>query len=164
MLASTASRPDLVREHFDHALALNRAMRAWPFLARTQYRYGAFLVAQQADADRRLGLQRLRDAEQLARRLEMTRLVVDIDTLLHAQELSVTFPDDLTAREVEVLHLLACGRTNKEVSLALAISLNTVATHVRNILNKTQSANRTEATAYAVRHGLQGAQSDPAST
>jgi DNA-binding CsgD family transcriptional regulator len=164
MLASTASRPDLVREHFDHALALNRAMRAWPFLARTQYRYGAFLVAQQADADRRLGLQQLRDAEQLARRLEMTRLVVDIDALLHAQEGSVTFPDNLTAREVEVLHLLACGRTNKEVSLALAISLNTVATHVRNILNKTQSANRTEAAAYAVRHGLQNAQTDPAST
>jgi DNA-binding NarL/FixJ family response regulator len=83
---------------------------------------------------------------------------------LHARDRGVTFPDDLTAREVEVLRLLAIGRTNKDVSLVLAISLNTVATHVRNILNKTQCANRTEAAAYAIRCGLQRAQSDPAVT
>ena len=75
----------------------------------------------------------------------MARLVYDIDALLHAADRGVTYPDDLTAREVEVLRLLAIGRTNKDVSLVLAISLNTVATHVRNILNKTQCANRTEA-------------------
>jgi DNA-binding NarL/FixJ family response regulator len=111
-----------------------------------------------------LGLQQLREAEQLARRLGMARLVIDIDALLHVRDDGVTFPDDLTAREVEVLRLLAIGRTNKDVSLVLAISLNTVATHVRNILNKTQCANRTEAAAYAVRHGLQGVQKDPAAT
>ena len=104
-----------------------------------------------------MGLQQLREAEQLARRLGMARLVVDIDAVLHARDGGVTFPDDLTAREVEVLRLLAIGRTNKDVSLVLAISLNTVATHVRNILNKTQCANRTEAAAYATRHGLQDA-------
>jgi DNA-binding NarL/FixJ family response regulator len=37
-----------------------------------------------------------------------------------------------------------------------------VATHVRNILNKTECANRTEAAAYAIRHRLQCAQPDPA--
>jgi DNA-binding NarL/FixJ family response regulator len=123
------------------------------------FRYGAFLMTQQVDADRRLGLQLLREADQLARRLEMTRLIADIDALLHARDGSVTYPDDLTAREVEVLRLLAIGRTNKDVSLVLAISLNTVATHVRNILNKTQCANRTEAATYAIRHGLQCTQS-----
>jgi DNA-binding CsgD family transcriptional regulator len=163
MLACTANRPALARQHFDRALTLNRAMRAWPFLARTLFRYGAFLVTQ-TDAERRSGLQRLREAEQLARRLGMARLVVDLDVLLHARDHGVTFPDDLTAREVEVLRLLAIGRTNKDVSLVLAISLNTVATHVRNILNKTECANRTEAAAYANRHGLQRAQSDPAAT
>jgi DNA-binding NarL/FixJ family response regulator len=113
------------------------------------------------EEDRRLGVQQLREAEQLARRLEMMRLVTDIDALLHATDTGVTFPDDLTAREVEVLRLLALGRTNKDVSLVLAISLNTVATHVRNILNKTQCANRTEAAAYAIRHGLQPAPTEP---
>jgi predicted ATPase/DNA-binding CsgD family transcriptional regulator len=164
MLACTANWPDLAREHFDQALTLNRAMRAWPSLARTQYRYGAFLVARQADAEQRLGLQQLRESEQLARRLGMARLVVDIDALLQARDRGVTFPDDLTAREVEVLRLLAIGRTNKDVSLVLAISLNTVATHVRNILNKTQCANRTEAAAYAIRHELQRVHSIPAET
>ena len=38
--------------------------------------------------------------------------------------------------------------------MVLSISLNTVATHVRSILNKTSSANRTEAAAYAIQHGL----------
>ena len=84
----------------------------------------------------------------------MARLIIDIDALLHTKDRGVAFPDDLTAREVEVLQLLAIGRTNKDVSLVLAISLNTVATHVRNILNKTQCANRTEAAAYAIRHQL----------
>jgi DNA-binding CsgD family transcriptional regulator len=154
MLACTANWPDLAREHFAQALTANRAMRAWPFLARTQFRYGAFLLTREADDERRLGLQQLREAEQLARRLGMSRLIIEIDALLRARETVVTFPDDLTAREVEVLRLLAIGRTNKDVSLVLAISLNTVATHVRNILNKTQCANRTEAAAYAIRHDL----------
>jgi DNA-binding CsgD family transcriptional regulator/tetratricopeptide (TPR) repeat protein len=162
MLASTANWPDLAGDHFDYALTRNRAMRAWPSLARTLFSYGTFLATRQVDAERRLSFQLLREADQLARRLGMTRLVADIDTLLHARDGSVTFPDDLTAREVEVLRLLAIGRTNKDVSLVLAISLNTVATHVRNILNKTQCANRTEAATYAIRHGLQCTQSVPA--
>ena len=62
--------------------------------------------------------------------------------------------DDLTSREIEVLRLIAIGRSNADIAMVLAISLNTVATHVRNILAKTGCANRTEAAAYAMRHGL----------
>jgi hypothetical protein len=100
MLASTATWQDLAREHFEQALTLNRAMRAWPSVARTLYRYGAFLVTQQADSEQHLGLQQLREAAQLARRLKMTRLAVDIDTLLNAPDAAVALPDDLAAREV----------------------------------------------------------------
>jgi DNA-binding NarL/FixJ family response regulator len=56
-------------------------------------------------------------------------------------------PDDLTAREIEVLRLIAIGRSNADIATVLSISLNTVATHVRNILAKTGCANRTEAAA-----------------
>jgi DNA-binding CsgD family transcriptional regulator/tetratricopeptide (TPR) repeat protein len=160
MLASTANRPDMAREHFDNAATQNRAMRAWPYLARTLHRYGLFLLARPTEAERRTGFQQLREAEELARRLGMARLVIDINAVQCDRDGAVTFPDDLTAREVEVLRLLAIGRTNKDVSLVLAISLNTVATHVRSILNKTQCANRTEAATYAMRHGLHTAQSD----
>jgi DNA-binding NarL/FixJ family response regulator len=65
----------------------------------------------------------------------------------------VAAPDDLTAREAEVLGLIAIGRSNADIATALSISLNTVATHVRNILAKTGCANRTEAAADAMRHG-----------
>ena len=57
-------------------------------------------------------------------------------------------------REAEVLRLIAIGRSNADIATVLAISLHTVATHVRNILAKTGCANRTEAAAYAMRHGL----------
>jgi DNA-binding CsgD family transcriptional regulator len=164
MLACTLDWPDIARDHFDQALSLNRSMRAWPSLARTLFHYGVFLVTRPTDAEHHLGLQQLREAEQLARRIGMTRLVADIDALLHARDGDVTFPDGLTAREVEVLRLLAIGRTNKDVSLVLSISLNTVATHVRNILNKTHCANRTEAAAYANQHGLQDPRADRAAT
>jgi DNA-binding NarL/FixJ family response regulator len=63
-------------------------------------------------------------------------------------------PDNLTMRELEVLRLLAIGRGNADIGLVLAIGQSTVATHVHNILVKTGCANRTEAAAYAVRHGL----------
>jgi DNA-binding NarL/FixJ family response regulator len=158
MLACTANRPDLAPAHFEQAVTLNRAMRAWPYLARTLHRYGVFLLGRTSDAARQQGSQQLREAEELARRFGMARLIVDIDAVLHVRDRGVVFPDDLTAREVEVLRLLAIGRTNKDVSLVLSISLNTVATHVRNILNKTQCANRTEAATYAIRHGLHTAQ------
>ena len=64
------------------------------------------------------------------------------------------YPDGLSVREVEVLRLVAAGKSNREIAETLFISLNTVATHVRNILTKTGSTNRTEAAAYAMRHGL----------
>jgi DNA-binding NarL/FixJ family response regulator len=62
--------------------------------------------------------------------------------------------DDLSPRELEVLRLMAAGKSNRDIAEVLCISLNTVATHVRNILAKTGCANRTEAAAYAMRHGL----------
>ena len=159
MLAATANRHDSALQHFDRAISFNRAMRAWPWLARSLFRHGAFLLGGRTEVERVRGRQQLREADQLARRLGMARLIDEIDGVLHVTAAHITFPDDLTAREVEVLRLIAIGRTNKDVSRVLSISLNTVATHVRSILNKTQCANRTEAAAYAIRHGLQAVES-----
>ena len=60
----------------------------------------------------------------------------------------------LSDREVQVLRLVAEGRTNQQIAAALCRSPSTVAIHVRNILGKTHAANRAEAAAFAVRHGL----------
>ena len=64
------------------------------------------------------------------------------------------YPDGLTLREVEVLRLVATGKTDREIAEELFISAATVSTHVRNLLNKTGVANRTEAATYAARRGL----------
>ena len=62
--------------------------------------------------------------------------------------------DPLTAREVEVLRLLAKGLTNQEIAEKLFIGTGTVRTHVSNILGKLHLANRTQAALYALREGL----------
>jgi len=63
-------------------------------------------------------------------------------------------PDGLSAREVEVLRLIAAGKSNQQIADALVISLNTVARHVSNIFDKIGVANRAEAASYAHRHAL----------
>jgi pimeloyl-ACP methyl ester carboxylesterase/DNA-binding CsgD family transcriptional regulator len=60
----------------------------------------------------------------------------------------------LSAREVEVLRLIAAGKTNHEISRLLVISQSTVSHHVSNILSKTGAGNRTEAAAFAYRENL----------
>jgi DNA-binding CsgD family transcriptional regulator len=60
----------------------------------------------------------------------------------------------LSDREIEVLRLVAAGRSNQQIADELVISLNTVRRHVSNIFDKTGAANRTEASVYARDHGL----------
>ena len=60
----------------------------------------------------------------------------------------------LTAREVEVLRLVAAGGTNRAIATELVISEKTVARHVSNIFTKLGLSSRSAATAYAYRHGL----------
>ena len=60
----------------------------------------------------------------------------------------------LTPREKEVLRLVAAGAMDKEIAAELSISLNTVKTHMRNILAKLQATSRHQAAAYAVQEGL----------
>jgi len=60
----------------------------------------------------------------------------------------------LTAREREVLRLVATGRTNREIAAELVISEHTVARHVQNMFAKLDLPSRAAATAYAYRHGL----------
>lgn len=62
--------------------------------------------------------------------------------------------EELSERELDVLHYLAQGHGNKEIAAALNISENTVKTHVRSILAKLGVRSRAEAAAYAVRGGL----------
>jgi pimeloyl-ACP methyl ester carboxylesterase/DNA-binding CsgD family transcriptional regulator len=63
-------------------------------------------------------------------------------------------PGVLSAREVEVLRLLAAGKSNAQIAEELVISQNTVIRHVSNIFAKIGAANRAEAASYATRNGI----------
>jgi DNA-binding NarL/FixJ family response regulator len=60
----------------------------------------------------------------------------------------------LSERELFVLRLVASGASNMEIAHKLSISVNTVKSHLKNILEKLQLENRTQAATYAVKHGL----------
>jgi len=64
------------------------------------------------------------------------------------------FYDGLTAREIEILKLLAIGQANKQVARRLQISEKTVRNHVSNMYAKLQIYDRSQAVLYAVRKGL----------
>ena len=63
--------------------------------------------------------------------------------------------DPLTPREMDVLKCLARGLSNREIAKELTVSVRTVTTHMRNILDKLHVSNRTQAALYALEHGVQ---------
>jgi DNA-binding NarL/FixJ family response regulator len=81
--------------------------------------------------------------------------VAAVDAL--ARTWSTPAPGGLTARELEVLRLVASGRTNRAIASDLVLSEKTVARHVANIFTKLGLSSRAAATAYAYEHDLVGA-------
>jgi NarL family two-component system response regulator LiaR len=75
-------------------------------------------------------------------------------SVLHDLVSSARVRDDLTEREMEVLRLLAHGRTNREIAEELVVGVETVKTHVGNILAKLHLAHRTQAVIHALKQGL----------
>ena len=65
-----------------------------------------------------------------------------------------SYPGGLTAREIEVLRLVATGRSNPEIAAELVLSEKTVARHLSNIFTKLDVRSRTAAAAYAFEHHL----------
>jgi DNA-binding NarL/FixJ family response regulator len=63
-------------------------------------------------------------------------------------------PPQLTTRELEVLHLIVHGKSNKEIAIVLSLSANTVAVHRANIMQTLGIHNTAELVVYAIRQGL----------
>ena len=76
------------------------------------------------------------------------------DTLLRHPRAEVEMIEPLTARERQVLHLLASGLTNKEIGQRLGVTDHTIKFHVNGILGKLGAATRTEAVVQAARRGI----------
>ena len=152
MLAATLKEPVRAEAHFERALDLNRRMGASTWLAHTAYEYGRFLRGRGAGS-REQAEALLGEAGSLAEQIGMEGLLAKIRGLGVAAP-AVERPDGLSPREAQILALVAEGLSNREIGSRLSISEHTAANHIRSILRKTESANRTEATSYAHRHGL----------
>ncbi len=144
------------------AAAWEKAVAAFDYgdvyeLARCQFRYAEALLA----ADRREeATAPARTARETAARLGAAPLLARLDTLIRRGRLGEQapvagdLPSPLTAREQDVLRLLALGRSNRQIGEELFITGKTASVHVSNILAKLSAASRTEAVAIAYRQGL----------
>jgi DNA-binding CsgD family transcriptional regulator len=101
---------------------------------------------------------RLREAREIADELGAVPLTVRIDALLTRGGIDVESPRGndfgLTRRELDVLRILAEGRSNPQIAAELFVSVNTVATHVARILVKLRVATRAEAVRRALESGV----------
>jgi DNA-binding CsgD family transcriptional regulator len=156
MLALTMEQWDRAETHFERALAFDQASGGRPWLAHSRHEYAAMLLERKRPGDAQHAAPLLDAALAAARELGMSALEQRVLALRQPAGAAERqgYPAGLTAREVQVLRMVAEGRTNQDIAKALFRSANTVANHVRNILAKTDAANRTEAAAFAARHGL----------
>ena len=158
LLSVTMGKLEQALGHFEDALHFCRRAGYRPELAWTCYEYADVLLQQNGPGDSNRARSLLEESMTISRDLGMGPLMERVSSRLERIESRRTtgpsYPDGLTEREVEVLRLIALGKSNRDVAGELFISLSTVAHHVSNIFNKTGAANRTEAAAYASRHGL----------
>ena len=166
-LAETAlaeGHPDDAAQQLTRAVELHADLDI-PFeAAQIQLRAG---VALAAAGDREGALERLREASAIARRLgaaplaaqvaeEVVKLGESVERLLGRRAAAEHENGGLSRRELEVMRLVAAGRTNREVAGELVLSTRTVDMHVRHILTKLRCRTRTEAATKAGELGLLG--------
>jgi DNA-binding CsgD family transcriptional regulator/tetratricopeptide (TPR) repeat protein len=159
LLAMTMAQWDRAEQHLERAIAFDERTGGRPWLARSRVGMATLLLRRTSpgpgDTERERARALLVAARDDARLLGMDSVADEALRLMpHSSAAPGLPPAGLSAREIEVLRMVAIGKTNQQIAAALFRSPNTVANHVRNILGKTQAANRTEAAAFAVRHGL----------
>ncbi len=154
-LAAGRGDPDRARRHFEDAIDLFsrcgfpfEAARARLDLADTLRGCGRRSAAMEEAEGAREALAQLGAGHALER---AEKLLAGLET-----EDGVAAPPvrGLTARQLEVLRLVAQGLTNREIAARLVVSEHTVHRHVTNIFNRLGVRSRTAATTYAHRHGL----------
>ena len=149
MLSLVIKDPSTAQAHLERAIANSRQLPVWLawaefWLAKAlgvqgEHDRASALLDQALDDSKTLGLERLRRA--------------CLNSLSKEPQLGPE-ADGLSPGELRVIRLLASGMTNRAIGEQLHLSPNTVANHVRNILAKTETRNRTEAANYARRHNL----------
>ena len=166
LLAQTMGEVDPAMAHFEDALAFCRRAGYRPELAWTCCDYADALLhpwtgpGRVSPGDRPKGMALLEEALAISRELGMRPLMERatdrLERMKSVAHAAPVYPDGLTQREVEVLRLIALGKSNREIAEELVLSIRTVERHITNIYAKINARGRAGATAYALSHGLAG--------
>ncbi len=157
LLSVTLGRLDQAVVHFEDSLEFCRKAGYRPSLAWTCCDYADTLLQRDNPGDREKSRSLLDESLSISTELGMRPLmerVVALQERGEAQPETPDYPNGLSQREVEVLRLLALGKSNREIGDELVITEGTVRRHVSNVYDKIGVSNRTEATRYALREGL----------
>jgi DNA-binding NarL/FixJ family response regulator len=131
-----------------HAVALWQEIKLPYEAAVARTRYALALRRAEAEDDAALELRAAISG------FERLGAVIDARTANELLTGRAGLPSGLTAREAEVLRLVAAGRSNREIATSLVISEHTVARHLQNMYVKLGVSSRSGATAFAFEHGL----------
>ncbi len=160
MLAALRGDWEAAASHFAAAEATARREDLHPELARILQGQAEVELARGDQTSLLRGRDRLNEAHALFEELGMLASAQHVRRRLHSLSHSPgplappVLPAHLTQREVEVLKLVAQGKSNRQVAQALCLTEKTVTNHLTHIFNKTACENRVAAAAFALRHGL----------
>lgn len=150
-------RLDQAVEHFQSAMDFAHRSSFRSQLALVSLYYAGTLLERGEAGDREHARTLIEEALVQADSLGMGPLIEQLTKLqgeIPASRAGSPLPAGLTQREVEVIRLVAQGKTDREIAEELIIAVRTVTTHVSSILNKTSAASRAEAASFATRNGL----------
>jgi DNA-binding CsgD family transcriptional regulator len=159
LLDLTLDLPERALHRFAQAAALAGRMQADPMVAMSREGQARALLGLDRPGDRQQATALLDEVAATAQALGIRGLGERAASLRAAATTAPRAPAGpagLTGREVEVLRLIAAGRSNRAIAQTLFISPNTVLHHVSSIFAKLGVANRAEAAASAIRLGLAG--------
>ena len=158
LLAQVIGKLDDAINHYTDAVDFCQKAGYRPELAWTYHDCADAMLERNGPGDGDKAMSLIDEGLVIAQDLGMGPLRENLDALRATvgtlPDMPPQVPGGLTPREVEVLRLVASGKSNPEIAEQLVISINTVARHISNIFSKTDVANRAEAAVYASQHGL----------
>ena len=148
MLSATLEHWDEAAEHYEHAIELERRMRAGPFVVRSQIAYAEMLLRAGRDGDLPHARKLLETAIASSRELGMVPWQERATRLVNDLEGPGATDHPLSSRELEVARFVAQGLSNRAIAGRLHLSERTAGSHIKNICDKLGFNSRSQVAAW----------------